>query len=108
MKNMMGLPSHHHYQSGGYWRKAAFHARMHRSIFELNLYRKPDLSIIDASIGMAEYHLGGPTCNPPAGQLIAGFDPVAVDAAGAKLLGLDWRDIEHIRLANGVLGQAEE
>jgi len=106
MKNMMGLPSHHHYQQGGYWRKSAFHARMHRAIFELNCYRKPDLSIIDASVGMAEYHLGGPTCEPPVGKLVAGFDPVAVDAAGAELLGFDWREVEHIRLADGVLGQA--
>ena len=107
MKNMMGLPSHHHYQQGGYWRKAAFHAQMHRSIFELNLYRKPDLSIIDASVGMAEYHLGGPTCVPPIRKLVAGYDPVAVDAAGAQLLGFDWRQVEHIRLADGILGQAE-
>jgi uncharacterized protein (DUF362 family) len=106
MKNMMGFPSHHHYQQGGYWRKSAFHAQMHRAIFELNLYRKPDLSIIDASIGMAEYHLGGPTCDPPVGKLLAGVDPVAVDAAGAALLGFDWQDIGHIRLAHGILGRA--
>ena len=108
MKNMMGFPSHHHYQQGGYWRKAAFHKHMHQAIFELNLYRKPDLSIIDASVGMAEYHLGGPTCEPPVNKLVAGFDPVAVDAAGAKLLGLDWREVEHIRLADGVLGDASQ
>ena len=106
MKNMMGFPSHHHYQQGGYWRKSAFHAQMQRSIFELNCYRKPDLSIIDASVGMAEYHLGGPTCEPPVNKLVAGFDPVAVDAAGAELLGFNWRKIEHIQLADGVLGQA--
>ena len=106
MKNMMGFPSHHHYQHGGQWRKSAFHARMHRSIFELNLYRKPDLSLIDASIGLAEYHLGGPTCNPPVNKLVGGFDPVAVDAAGSELLGFSWQRIEHIRLANGVLGHA--
>ncbi len=106
MKNMMGFPSHHHYQQGGHWKKSAFHRHMHRSIFELNLYRKPDLSIIDASVGMAEYHLGGPTCDPPVGKLVAGFDPVAVDAAGAELLGFDWRQIEHIRMADGILGRA--
>ena len=106
MKNMMGFPSHHHYQQGGAWRKSAFHRQMHRSIFELNRYRKPDLAIIDASVGMAEYHLGGPTCEPPVGKLIAGFDPVAVDAAGAELLGFNWQDVEHIRLADGILGEA--
>jgi len=107
MKNMMGFPSHRYYQQGGHWRKSAFHARMHRAIFELNLYRKPDLALVDASIGMAEFHLGGPTCNPPVNRLLAGFDPVAVDAVGATLLGCDWREIEHIRLADGVLGRAQ-
>ncbi len=106
MKNMMGFPSHRYYQQGGHWRKSAFHAQMHRAIFELNLHRKPDLSIIDASIGLAEYHLGGPTCTPPVNKLVAGFDPVAVDATGAELLGLAWQTIEYIRLADGVLGQA--
>lgn len=107
MKNMLGFPSHHHYQQGGHWKKSAFHTRMHQAIFELNHYRKPDLSLIDASIGMAEYHLGGPTCDPPVNKLLAGFDPVAVDAAGAQLLGFNWPDIEHIQLADGILGQAE-
>ncbi len=106
MKNMMGFPSHHHYQQGGHWRKSAFHAYMHQAIYELNRYRKPDLAIIDASIGMAEYHLGGPTCNPPVNKLVAGFDPVAVDATGAILLGFDWRQVKHICLADGVLGSA--
>ncbi len=107
MKNMLGFPSHHHYQQGGHWKKSAFHARMHLAIFELNRYRSPDLSLVDASVGMAEFHLGGPTCDPPVNKLLAGFDPVAVDAAGARLLGFNWRNIEHIRLANGVLGTAE-
>jgi uncharacterized protein (DUF362 family) len=107
MKNMMGFPSHHHYRQGGAWRKSFFHRQMQRSIFELNRYRKPDLSIIDASVGLAEYHLGGPTCQPPVKKLVAGFDPVAVDACGAGLLGCDWRQVEHIRLADGVLGRAE-
>ena len=107
MKNMLGFPSHHHYQQGGHWKKSAFHARMHRAIFELNRYRKPDLALIDASVGMAEYHLGGPTCDPPVGKLLAGCDPVAVDAAGAELLGFAWQDVEHIRLAHGELGNAQ-
>ncbi len=107
MKNMLGMAPPSHYQQGGSWKKSFFHNRMHRSIFELNLYRAPDLSIIDASVGMAEYHLGGPVCKPAVNRIIAGFDPVAVDAAGAGLLGLSWRDVAHIRMAHGVLGNAE-
>ncbi len=107
MKNMMGFPSHHHYRQGDGWRKSVFHRHMHRSIFELNRYRKPDLAIVDASVGLAEFHLGGPACKPPVRKLVAGFDPVAVDACGAALLGIDWREVEHIRLADGELGWAE-
>ncbi len=108
MKNMLGLAPPSYYQEGGSWKKSAFHSRMQRSIFELNLYRSPDLSIIDASVGMAQYHLGGPRCSPPVEKLVAGFDPVAVDAKGAELLGLSWRDIGHIRMAHSVLGSAEQ
>lgn len=106
MKNMMGLAPPEHYQNGGRWKKAFFHKSMHRSVFELNLYRVPDLSIIDATVGMAEYHLGGRTCEPPVNRIVAGFDPVAVDARGAGLLGLSWRNIPHISMADGILGQA--
>jgi uncharacterized protein (DUF362 family) len=80
---------------------------MQASVFELNCYRKPDLAFIDASVGLAEHHLGGPTCEPPVSRLVAGFDPVAVDAAGAGLLGIPWRQVGHICMADGVLGNAE-
>jgi hypothetical protein len=30
-----------------------------------------------------------------------------VDATGAALLGRDWRRIEYLRLADGILGRAE-
>jgi len=107
MKNMMGLAPPRYYQQGGSWKKSAFHANIHQSILELNSYRKPDFSIIDASVGMAEYHLGGATCDPPVQKLLAGHDPVAVDAAGAKLLGVDWLKVPHIRMAHQVLGSAQ-
>lgn len=106
MKNLIGCAPPSHYQVGQSWKKSAFHTHMHQAIFELNRYRKPDLCLVDASVGMAEYHLGGPTCDPPIGKIIAGLDPVAVDAAGALLLGQDWRNVEHIRWAEGILGNA--
>lgn len=64
--------------------------RTRESIFEHSRYRRP----------------GGPPCGPPLRQIVAGFDPVTADAAGARLLGLEWRDIGHIRLAHGILGKA--
>ncbi len=106
MKNMMGLAPPAHYQQGGHWKKASFHHRVQEAVHDLNRYRAPDFTLLDATVGMAEAHLWGPTCQPPVNRLIAGFDPVAVDAIGAGLLGQDWRRIGHIRLGDGVLGSA--
>jgi|LGVF01.2.fsa_nt_gb uncharacterized protein (DUF362 family) len=107
MKNMIGVAPPAYYQRGGHWKKSAFHQQMQTSIFELNRYRQPDLAFIDATVGLADYHLGGPTCDPPVNKLVAGFDPVAVDAIGAQFLGIPWQQVGHIKMANGVLGGAE-
>ena len=96
MKNMMGLAPPSHYQQGGHWKKSAFHARIHESILDLNRYRSADLTVMDASIGMPEFHLGGPECDPPLNRIIAGFDAKEVDRRGAELLDLDWRGIGHL------------
>ena len=106
MKNMMGCAPPKHY-GGLVWKKSKFHRKLHRSIFEMNLYRTPDLTILDGSVGLASFHLGGPKCKPPVKKLVGGFDPVAVDAYGARLLCLDWREVEHIVLAHSVLGNGE-
>jgi uncharacterized protein (DUF362 family) len=97
LKNMIGLAPPKHY-SGRYgtWKKAVFHNRMHQSIIDLNRYRTPDLSLMDATVGMPDFHLGGAHCDPPLNKLIAGFDPVEVDRKGAELLGLEWRKIPHL------------
>jgi uncharacterized protein (DUF362 family) len=105
MKNMFGCAPPEHY-GGLVWKKSKFHQNLHRSIFEMNLYRTPDLTILDASVGLARYHLGGPKCRPPVRKLIGGFDPVAVDAHGAELLCLHWKQVEHIALAHNILGNA--
>jgi len=108
LKNMMGLAPPAQYQlSGNGWKKAAFHHRIHEAIADLNRYRCPDFTLLDASIGMAESHLWGATCQPPVGLLAAGADPVAIDAWGCGMLGKNWQDIGHIRMLHGELGQAE-
>lgn len=107
MKNMIGVAPPAYYQKGGHWKKSAFHHKMQSSVFELNRYRKPDLAFIDATVGLADYHLGGPTCDPPPNKLLAGFDPVAVDAAGSEILGFPWQQVGHIKMADGELGRAE-
>ncbi|HHL39072.1 MAG TPA: DUF362 domain-containing protein [Deltaproteobacteria bacterium] len=106
MKNMMGAAPPLHYQAGGHWKKSAFHAGIHEAVADLNRYRSPDFTVLDATVGMSEAHLWGPTCDPPPGLISAGFDPVAADAYGAALLGRDWRSIGHIAAVDGELGRA--
>lgn len=107
MKNMMGCAPPAHYRGGGAWNKSAFHDRIHEAIYNLNCYRTPDFTLLDATIGMAKAHLWGPQCSPPVNTLAASYDPVAIDSYGTSLLGLHWQDIEHIVLANGELGDAQ-
>ncbi len=106
MKNMMGAAPPSHFQQGGAWKKAAFHNRIDPAIFDLNSYRTPDFTLLDATVGMQQAHLWGPTCNPPKRLLAAGVDPVAMDAWGTELLGFDWRQIGYIKMADGILGSA--
>ena len=106
MKNMIGLAPPEHYQQGGSWKKASFHQRIQEAVFDLNRYRTPDFTLLDATIGMQEAHLWGPTCNPPPNCLAASFDPVAVDSYGCDLLGIKWDSIGHIRMAHQILGSA--
>lgn len=107
MKNMMGAAPPAYYQQNGHWKKASFHENIQEAIFDLNQYRTPDFTLLDATVGMPEAHLWGPVCQPPVERLLAGFDPVAIDAFAAGLLGIDWRQIGHIALADGSLGRAE-
>lgn len=107
MKNMIGLAPPERYQQGGHWRKSSFHTGIDEAVFELNQYRTPDFTVLDATIGMSEAHLWGAHLDPPPGLVAASADPVKIDAWGAGLLKRNWQDVGHIRLANGVLGEAE-
>ena len=106
MKNMMGLVPPAHYQQGGHWKKAAFHQNIQEAVFDLNRYRTPDFTLLDATIGMQEAHLCGPTCDPPPNRLAAGYDPVAMDSYGCSLLGIKWNSVGHLDMAHGILGSA--
>ncbi|MHB8791656.1 MAG: DUF362 domain-containing protein [Desulfobulbaceae bacterium] len=107
LKNMMGLAPPAHYRNGRSWKKSAFHSRIQEAIADLNRYRTPDFTLLDATVGMAEAHLWGPVCDPPVTTLAAAFDPVAIDAYGATLLNREWRKIGHIRALHDELGLAE-
>ncbi|MBU1231761.1 MAG: DUF362 domain-containing protein, partial [Proteobacteria bacterium] len=107
MKNMMGCAPPSHFRGQGTWGKSAFHQQIQEAIFDLNRYRTPDFSLLDASIGMAKAHLWGPHCDPPIKQLVASADPVAIDAYGSSLLNIDWNTIGHIHMADSILGSAK-
>jgi len=97
LKNMVGLAPPQYYGSPfGGWKKSIFHNNMQQSIIDLNRYRSPDLSVIDASVGLADFHLGGRHCSPPVKKIIAGFDSLQVDRQAADFLELDWRQIPHL------------
>ena len=107
MKNMMGCAPPSHYQKGGHWKKASFHDNVQEAVLDLNRYRTPDFTVLDATVGMQEAHLWGPTCNPPHRKLAAGSDPIAIDVYGAGLLGRDWHQIDHLAKGHKELGIAE-
>ncbi len=106
MKNMIGTAPPKYYDAGS-WKKSAFHSGMQEAVLDLNLYRTPDYTILDATIGMQEAHLWGRHCSPPHNLLAACADPVAIDVWGTNLLGFDWQEIAHIADTDGILGFSE-
>ncbi len=97
LKNMIGFAPPEHYSGNhGVWKKAVFHNKIHQAILDLNRYRRPDLTVMDAVVGLADFHLGGRRCDPEVNRILAGRDPVAVDRESAALLGLNWRKIPHL------------
>lgn len=104
MKNMFGLAPAPYYR--GTWNKSKLHSpSTHRSVFDVCLYKRPDLCVIDSSVGLTGSHLSGR--GRKVGVILASFDPVAVDAVGSQLLGHDPKRIEYLTLANGVLGDID-
>lgn len=88
------------------WSKGELHEiGVHQSIFDLNLYKKPDLTICDARFGIKGGELGGKKIKIL--KVFASFDPVALDSHLAKIFGHDWRKIDYLVFSNKKLGQAE-
>ena len=104
MKNMFGLAPAPYYR--GSWNKSKLHSpSTHKSVFDVCLYKTPDLCVVDAAVALSGSHLSG--THRKLGCILAGFDPVAVDAVGSRLLGHDPTKIEYLRLANGILGDMD-
>lgn len=104
MKNMFGIAPAPFYR--GSWNKSKLHTpSTHSSVFDICLYKKPDLCVVDASVALAGMHLQG--TKKKLNKILASFDPVAVDAVGSKMMGHNPREIEYLRLADGILGHME-
>jgi len=89
MKNLMGVV----------WDRGFYHRNdLHGCISEFCLYKRPDLNILDAYYVMTN---NGPMCyskefvSKKKMQLIS-KDIIAIDAAGAKILGREPQDIKHV------------
>jgi uncharacterized protein (DUF362 family) len=92
LKNWYGL-------LGG--RRNIFHQEIHAIILELAMMIKPTLTILDGTLSMMR---NGPTGGSlddlkPTATVIAGTDPVAVDALGATLLEKSADDLPHLAMA---------
>ncbi len=90
MKNMMGTN----------WDRQAWHtANLEQCIADYSTAVKPDLIILDAIRIMLTRGPKGPGETKDVGQVIAGTDPVAIDAYAATLLGKKPQEIGHIKYA---------
>ena len=92
MKNLMGVV----------WDRGFWHRNdLHQCIADFASYRKPTLTVVDAYKVMKQ---NGPRGVSPGDvvalkSLLISRDPVAADAAAAKLFGAEPGDIPHIQLA---------
>ncbi len=104
MKNMFGIAPAPYYR--GSWNKSKLHCpSTHKSVVDVCLYKKPNFCVVDASVALTGMHLSGKAKN--LGLILAGFDPVAIDALGSELLGHNPKKIEYLGLADGLLGSFE-
>ncbi len=81
----------------GWWNKSELHMYgVDETIVDLNNYIKFSYNIVDGSIGQNGNEIDGPSCSPPINKIIAGEDPKKVDIEGAKIIGLNPKNIEYL------------
>ncbi|MGD0128454.1 MAG: DUF362 domain-containing protein [Terriglobia bacterium] len=100
LKNMFGIVPGSCYG----WPKNALHwAGLTNSILDINSTVRPDFAIVDGIVGMEG---NGPLQGEarPCGLIVAGDDPVAVDATCARIMGLVPERINYLTQAGLLLG----
>jgi uncharacterized protein (DUF362 family) len=92
LKNSMGVV-----WDRGYWHRND----LHQCIADFGSYRRPDLTVVDAYYVMKQNGPRGVSLSDVVTMKsqILGVDPVAVDAAAAKIYGVNPKDIPHIAYA---------
>ena len=104
LKNMFGIVPGNCYG----WPKNVLHwAGISKSILDINSTVRPDFAIVDGIVGMEG---NGPIQGTPkaSGVLVAGDDPVAVDATCARIMGLVPERIDYLKRAALLLGNMQE
>jgi len=87
LKNMMGAMTP----------KASMHTSLSKNIVDLAAVVKPSVAVVDGIIAGEGHETSG---NPVEMNLvIAGTDPVAVDAVGAAVMSIPPQAVKHLRLA---------
>jgi uncharacterized protein (DUF362 family) len=105
MKNMFGIAPGRFYAGG--WNKSKLHnPSTDKSVVDICRYKRPDLSVVDASVALTGMHLSGK--KKKIGLILAGFDPVAVDTLGSELLGHNPKRLPYLTLADGLLGTMDD
>src|SRR6202162_6365990 len=103
LKNMFGVVPGRCYG----WPKNVLHwAGIDRAILDINAAVRPDFAIVDGIIGMEG---NGPIQGTPksCGILIFGDDPVAVDAACCRVMGLAPEELRDVGAAGTMLGHVK-
>lgn len=104
MKNLFGVMPGVVYG----WPKNVLHYQgIPESILDINVTVRPALAIVDGIIGMEG---DGPIMGSPkpAGCLLMGRNPVAVDATAVRVMGLNPYGISYLTAASGRLGPMHE
>ncbi|MCK5563499.1 DUF362 domain-containing protein [Candidatus Bathyarchaeota archaeon] len=87
IKNMMGVINP----------KGSMHTRLNKNIVDLASVVKPSIAVVDGIVAGEGHETSG---NPVEMNLvIAGTDPIAVDAVGAAVMSITPKNVKHLRLA---------
>ncbi len=99
LKNMVGILPERYYS--GYWiyKKSMIHKfNTDGCIVDIVNIIKPDMAIVDATIGMKGSHLSGSPIKPPINLVYGSANPLEADQYGCELLRRNWRDICYLQM----------